>query len=294
MATEVRNKHLETSVLEPEPPKVEVVGSLGITEELLATQGDVRPYKSWMGISTSHETYPDATVLEYARWASENTGGFTLVIPNWLQIYNWAAEHIDPGADNPDNIGLSFLLHGGYSLDWEVFNKGKHIRELERVAKKRVATFQELFTSNGINGEVIYWEELLRRVVEKSKRTDIDSWVFYNAEWQQLWRAVTAIDYMKDDVATVHLNHVPHLVDRFVKKGQPEDFVNSVLQQYTIEEIFLTTLLAETGWANIKIGPQWERSYDTITQKYLSGQYFGRPEPSKAPFGAVYLSQKES
>lgn len=268
---------------------VEVVGSLGVAEKLLKTQGDLQPYKSWMGISTSYETYPDATVLEFARWASENTAGFTLVVSNYVQTYNWAAEHIDPDEDNPDSIGLSFLLTGGGSLDWEVFNKGKHKKEQDRLARKRVATFQELFAANGINGKVVLWEDLLRNILENSKETDTDGWIFYNEQWQQLWEAVTAISYMRDDVTGVHKHLVPHLIDRFTAKGQDEGFVNSVLQEYTVEEIFLTTLMAETRWANIKIGPEWERHYDAITHKYLLGQYFGRKEPSKAPFGAVYL-----
>jgi SAM-dependent methyltransferase len=62
------------------------------------------------------------------------------------------------------------------------------------------------------------------------------------------------------------------------------------LSGYALEEIFLSTLLAKTGWANIKIGPEWERAYDEVTAKYLAGDYGN--EPSGVPFGAVYLQHR--
>jgi SAM-dependent methyltransferase len=54
----------------------------------------------------------------------------------------------------------------------------------------------------------------------------------------------------------------------------------------------MTWLLAVTGEATIKIGPEWERLYDEVSAKYIGGKAYNRHGRSEAPFGAVYLRPK--
>jgi len=250
-----------------------------------------------MAISTNAKRYPDESVLEFARWANQNTGGFMLVVSDIAPDYNWAAEHENPEEEHPDRVGLGFMHSGGLVLDWEVFFRGKHNREVDRLARKRVEALSGLFQEQGIEGEVVLWSELERKILEQSKENDVAGMLYFNNEWADLHAVIDRDRDMKRDVGNVHRRLASHVVERLAVQGKSEDFVHSAMQSYTAEEIFLSALLAQTGWASIKIGPQWERYYDEITLKYLSGEYLMShltdTGPSHAPFGAVYLEVQE-
>lgn len=302
MASTAENKKTISSVIEasenePTPPKLEVVGSFGIAERLLAEQGDVKPYKSWLAVSTNTKKYPDEMVLEFGRWANEHTGGFMVVISDSAPaVYNWAAEHENPQQEHLDRIDLKFLHSDGLDLDWEVFFRGKHIKEFKKLALKRAESLKQLFLKHGVDGEVILWSDLERKILEESKENDVVGMMFFNKEWSNLHAAVDNDQEMNQDVRNVHPELASHIVRRLTAEGRDESFIHSAMQNYTIEEVFLTLLLAKTSWANIKIGPKWERHYDEITLKYLTGEYLAShlidTGPSNAPFGAVYLEVK--
>lgn len=264
------------SGFDPDPKeklfRVKVVDSLGITANLLEKKGNVQPLKSWMGVSTNENAYPDDYILECARWADENTGGFTLLVSDWLQNYNWIAEH------------------GGNVHDHELFFRDKHAKGVNRLARRRQDKLKQLFAKKGIKAEVVLWSEMLRKIVEQGQSSDVAGMTFLNVENRKLLESIYKLPDMSMDVAYVHRERVPYLIERSVTKGRHPVEVNEALQGYTEEEILLTCLMAKLWWANVKIGPSWEKAYDEISYKYLNAKFDGQ-EPSSVPFGAVYLEK---
>jgi hypothetical protein len=249
-------------------PAVEITGSLGIAQELLATQGDVRPFKTWMGISTNPKVYSDDMVLGFARWTEAHSTSFTLVVSDWLNGYNWVAEH----------------------GDWDRFHKGAHIESTERAVLKRMATLQERFKEQGIGAQVVSWSQLVLDDIPPEVGST------YGYEFQLLHHATEypreGNQFGADLLAVVH-TQAHRVRQRSLEKGHSEAFVDAAMTGYALEEVWLSILMAETGRANVKIGPPVERSYDEMTAKYIHpGGYSDEGAYPDVPFGAVYLAEK--
>lgn len=249
---------------------VEVVGTLGEGESWQGDPNALKPFTSWMGVSTNFKSYPDAAILGYARWAVENTAGFTLVVSDWLNRYNWVAER----------------------GDWNAFDEGKHIDRLEQAADRRIERFQQIFAERGINADVIAWSQMIRKIIEQGFDNDVQGAMSWNLEWQSLDHSAQHKPDFRTELEAVHQRLVPHLIERGVKKGHHELFMNNALMGYTMEEVLLTSMMAETRFGTIKIGPKWERPYDEVTAKWVRGDYFNSEREEHIPFGAVYLRPK--
>ncbi|MEJ0073374.1 MAG: hypothetical protein WDN27_04840 [Candidatus Saccharibacteria bacterium] len=132
------------------------------------------------------------TVLKYARWAQEHTGAFTLVVSDWVQLYNWAAGHeVSAGS----NIGINFTdpAQSGGGISWETFFTGKHVKELDRSARRRAEQIEALFEAHGVDGGVTLWKEVLGKVVEESQETDVAGAEFLNQEHGRLTWTIAQI-----------------------------------------------------------------------------------------------------
>ena len=239
---------------------VTVVDSLGETRD----PTELRSLRSWMGVSTNSGRYNDGLVLETAKWAAGHTAGFTLVVSDELNRYNWIAER----------------------GDWAAYDEGKHVRSLKNAARKRALEFRQLFDEHGIFAGVVLWSRMHRKIVEESCENDIKGMVIHAQEWRDLNDAMTRPEF-SERLDAIHKTLAAKIMERTIEKGYDEDFVNLALSGYSIEEIFMTVLLARTGWANIKIGPEWEKYYDTLTADYLA-RVPGK-DGGKTLFGAVYL-----
>jgi hypothetical protein len=244
----------------PVETQAEVVDALGLGE---CTEALSR-FKSWMGISTSFETYPDKMVLEFAKWASTHTGGFTLVVSDELARFNWAAEN-----------------------GWDSYNSPKRVRQLERDATERAHEVRRMFDDHGLPAGVVLWNRMHRKIVEESQANDAQGMLFSSQEWSHLDH-VAELPEFKAELMGVHQQLAAKLVQRFTEKGSTSEHVNHAMACYSLEEIFLSALLARAGWAPIKIGPRWEKLYDKMTANYVAGLYDGQVA-DVVPFGAVYL-----
>lgn len=248
----------------PAAAGLEVAGTLGIADAFPDDPEVLRPHRSWMGVSTKFKTYPNAAVLEYAKWGAAHTGGFTLVVSDWLNRYNWTAQQ----------------------GDWRAFEEGKHVTRLKQDAAKRALEFRHLFDKEGIEAGVVLWSRMIRKIVEESCENDIVGGMLVNDVWNRLNDAAEQPG-LQTDLQAIHQQYVPHLLKQGTEAGHSEAFVNRALSGYSLEEIFLSALLAKTGWAGVKVGPEWERPYDAITAQYLAGGY--SEDREETPFGAVYL-----
>jgi hypothetical protein len=249
----------------PVETQAEVVDNLGLGEFREA----LPRFKSWMGISTSFETYPDKMVLEFAKWASTHTGGFTLVVSDELARFNWAAEN-----------------------GWDSYNSPKRVKQLERAATERAHTARRMFDDHGLPAGVVLWNRMHRKLVEESQETDVQGMVAHGQEWSHL-EQVAGQPVFKAALRSIHQQLAAKLVQRFTEKGSSPEHVNHAMACYSFEEIFLSALLARSGWAPIKIGPRWEKLYDKMTANYLAGLYDGQVA-DVVPFGAVYLDMPSS
>ncbi|HEY5442704.1 MAG TPA: hypothetical protein VIJ68_04145 [Candidatus Saccharimonadales bacterium] len=243
---------------------VDVVGSLGIAQELLATQGSVRPFKAWLGVSTKEETYPNEMVVGIAEWAEEHTGGLTVIVSDWLNSYNHAA------------------LRGNYDR----LHEGAHVESMERNAQKRVRTLQDRFAEQGISARVATWSGLILDELEPKDDFGV------NYGFQLMAHASQHNPQFDEAMAAVVHKHAGRIRERAIEAGHGEQFVDGALKGYVLEEVFFTAIMAEIGGTPIKLGPAWERDWDEVTDKYMHGGYGGSGAYPRVDFGAVYLEQK--
>ena len=252
-------------MLSPERVRpIEVVGSLGIAQELLTAKGNVRPHRAWLGISTKEETYPDDMVLGIAEWAKEHTGGLTVVVSDWLNSYNHVA------------------LHGDYDRLYE----GAHIESMGRNARKRVRTLQERFAERGIDASVTTWLDLMLDKLEPENEFAV------NYGFQIIDHTSQHNPQFDGALLAVVHKHAEKIRERAIAVGHGERFIDGALKGYVLEEVFFTAIMAEIGGTPIKLGPAWERDWDEVTDKYMHGGYGGGGAYSRVDFGAVYLERQ--
>lgn len=248
-----------TRVEEPIASEAKLVDTLTFNNPAL-----FRVFRSWMGVSTSERTYPDSTVLEFAKWAAVNTKGFTLVVSDELARYNWAAEN-----------------------GWDSYSSRKRVKQLERDATERAHEFRRVFDDHSLPVGVVLWNRMHRKVVEESQSTLVEGEHLHWREWDRFSEA-SETPAFRVDLNAIHRAVAAKLVTRFTENGQPLEHVDHAMACYSLEEIFLSSLLARVGWANIKIGPTWEKPYDQVTAKYLAGHYDGKVKDYQ-PFAGAYL-----
>lgn len=262
--------------LPPEDSPVRVVGSLGMAEKLLHETGSLKPFNSWMALTPSKNTYPDALVTSFSKWASQNSQRFTLIIADGMQIFNkMAISDIDP----------RFLTEK---------QRSKYTREIadyKRSARKRRNELGELVTQKGLaNVEIILWSELLCKLAEddQGNKFIIDSFrdLFYNL----------GVDKRFDhDITDLTREKAAHILARAHGDAKTSEFAASF---YAREQLVLTMTLATLAYYGykIKIGPVTERSYDEIAMDILKSG-FGtcrsklEEHDESLPFGAVYLEK---
>src|SRR3989344_2438131 len=151
--------------MSPSEPRVEAAGSMGLAEKLLAEKGDLKPYNTWMGITTSKKTYPDDMVLDFARWGVENSNRFMLVIADAMQVFNkMAIKGIDP-----------FRMNEHQRRDFE-----RDVRDYKRAARKRQGELRTLFKEAGLeNVRVRLWSDLIKVLRGRDWRDEfvVDSFI---------------------------------------------------------------------------------------------------------------------
>lgn len=285
-------------------PAVEIAGSIGLAEQLLKERGTLKPYNSWFAISTREKVYPGSMVLKFARWGSQNSEDFLMVVSDGLlQAYNAIA------------VGNRRLT---FDQIYEVMD------EFVEPAEERKKKLQQLTKNEGLmNVKVKRWSEVLEELFD----TSTGQWYLVDFGLQLLDKERYTNEKFENKLRDIADQKIPNELRRARKrKGQlPEapimsfsnafetkliesiatedpqwantlkgarekagrDFVDFAAASYVKEEIYLIWALAVTGRYPIKVGPQWERPYDQLTLDLIKS---GKPvKVEGANFGAVYL-----
>lgn len=295
---------------------VEVVGSIGLAEELLKEKGTLKPHNAWFGISTREKVYPDSMVLDFARWGSKNSNNFLIVV---------ADESVIPH----NAIALS-----NKRLTYD--QMPEMMDEATKLAEKRKEKLKELIHNEGLtNVEVKLWNEILEEL-----SVNKDSWYFFhtgmqlldkerytNEEFEKKLREIANAKVgselkrarkRKGRLSEIPIwgyisgfsNEVENVtIDAMINSGDPitkawgekqrnaknkfgSEYVEFAAATYVKEEIFATWAQAVIGNYPIKVGPPWERVYDELTLNLIRE---GKPiEIEGAKFGAVYLKKTQN
>lgn len=245
-------------------PLIEVVDSIGMARDLLEDQGHLKPYSCWMGVSTNKRAYPDEDVIKFAKWGSEHSEKFYLLLADRLQLYN----------------KVPFSRMGWSKLDSD---------EYVKAAQKRKAELENLVVKNKLGNieiKLIEFEFIpLLRSSSESLSLMIDwSYQFFNQKTFDNPGLEHAIEQVTEEKAG-------KLLEQAKDKEISQDHALFAFSRYTHLEVFFSWLFAELEVAPIKIGPLWEKPYDTVTLDIVKGKY-GAFSGKDKRFGAVYLGPK--
>lgn len=251
-------------------PSVRVVGVLGSTEKLLREKDSLKPYNSWMGITTSRKTYSDELVVDFARWGSQHSGTFMLVIADSMQVYNQMAR------DGADPDALTLEQRSKYRQE---------VADYKRAARKRMGELNQLVNENGLtNVKITLWSKLLDQLASAGweDRFIID---MYNSVFHR-----PGLDKKFDeDMTRVTREKARHIL---VRSQNPEtcEFIAS---HYSREQMVLTMTLATLGIYGyaFKVGIEAERTYDEIAQRIFLDGFGSLKMDGKGSwnYGTVYL-----
>ena len=271
MADEVSQEQSAQISQENPNTNVEIVGSIGLASKLLKEKSTLKPYNCWMGISTSKKTYPDEMVVEYAKWATEHSDHFMLVVADGMQIYNQIAQK---------RINISHVTEEQAKWIQE------EAKEYYKEAKKRKLDLETKFKKAGIQNFHIH---LWSHVFELLERDEMDKWIVQSFREMAYY---PGIDLEFDEgIRKIVEERAGHLLSR-IGKSKLSEFI---LGLYAREEWALVMALGTLGIYkySIKIGPEGERGYDELVMDvFLKGFGSLKTDPYENNanwFGAVYL-----
>lgn len=264
------------------PPKenessVEVVGAIGLAKDLLDQKGDLRPYNSWMGISTSKKTYPDQMVLDFARWGTAHSKRFMIVVADGMQVFNkMAIKGVNP-----------FEMTGKQEKWYK-----EEMRENRRAARKRIDELKALMSKEGLeNVDLEFWSGLIERL----RNASLEDKFVVDQFTQLLYTPVLDAEF-DAQIKNIVRTRAGHILERSKTERETSEFIAGL---YPRGQLVLTMALSTLGVYRylIKVGPEAERIYDELaldifTRGFGTLRGAGGENKTRIPGGAVYLRQK--